>query len=517
MLFIINSYALKIKALSHKLYFLDRSTVTLAIILIISTSLFLLPKTAMTFFIFASNTVIEKLSAIYIIFGFFITIWIAYLVFGKYGKIKLGDKKEFSNIKWLSMLISVGVGPSIFYSSIIDWAYISPTIADLHKEPNSAAISYGFLHWGPIVWGICASLSVPIAINKHITNKRYNNISDLIIPSNRSRSARANIIDSLTMIGLLCGASTTLTIGILLISTCISEFIDISNSQQLKTIVLVLITLSFSASSILGLQKGMARLSTLSICLSFTMLLTITLVGPSAAIISNILNITQQTVSNSIQFIHNLNPFSPASITKSWTIFYWAWWTLYAPFMSLFIAKISSGRSIRQMLIAATVCSSLGCGAFYLVLGGFALELHNSHTLNIVATNGLTQPAQFISNIMGLLPWPKIWYVLLALCSSILLVTTFDAISHSLASVGNNFREQSQEPAKRKKLFWTLVIGIMPFTIINLNGDIALIKAIAIIASLPIMLLIFSGIITFILQHKKIYQAISIGAHYEMR
>ncbi len=509
-------YHIKIKPLSHKSYRLNVITITITVttIIVISTLLLLLPNTASTFFISTSDTAIESLSAIYILFVFFVTIWLIYLIFGKYGKIKLGDKIQFSNIKWLSMLVSVGVGPSIFYSAIIDWAYISPIISELHKEPNLAAISYGVLHWGPIAWGICASLAVPIAIKQHLTKQPHNNISDCIFSPKLGRSSRANIIDSFTMIGLLCGASTTLTIGVLLISTCISELFELNNNSQLKTILLILITLSFSASSILGLQKGMARLSIISICLSFVMLFTITLIGPSTAIISNMLDITQQTLSNSIQFIHNLNPFSPASITGSWTIFYWAWWILYTPFMSLFIAKISSGRSIRQMLIAATICSSLGCGAFYLVLGGLTLELHNNHTLDIITTSTLIQPDKLISYIIGLLPYPKAWYTLLALCSSILLVTTFDAISGSLATVSSNL--QSQEPTKRNKLFWTFVIGIMPFAIINLNGDINLIKAIAITSSLPIMLLVWSGIVAFILKNRTIYQTISIGPNYEM-
>lgn len=517
MICMMKGHSKKLKRPDPKTYKPDEHTATIITISLISTSLFLLPETATTFFINVSEKTIDKLSPLYITFGITIFLWLSYLTFGKYGKIRLGRQKQFSNVKWLSMLISVGVGPSIFYSAIIDWAYIAPIISELHNEPNSAAISYGILHWGPVAWGICASLAVPIAIKQHLTRQQHSNISDCILPSKLSGSSRARIIDNFTMIGLLCGASTTMTIGILLISTCTAELLGVNSDNHLQTIVLVLITLSFSTSSILGLQRGIARLSTLSICLSFAMLLTITLVGPGTAIIGNISNITQQTVSNSIQFIHNLNPFSPAGITESWTIFYWAWWTLYAPFMSLFIAKVSSGRTIRQMLIAATVCSSIGCGAFYLVLGGLALELHNSHALNILTTSGLTQPAQLVTNIMGLLPWPKAWYALLALCSSILLVTTFDAISVSLANVNNNHRVQPAEHTKKNKLLWTIVISIMPFTIINLNGDLSLIKAIAIIASLPTMLLIFSGISVFIIKNKAIYQAISVGDHHEVR
>lgn len=458
----------------------------------------------------ANSLLTQNFGSLYLVFGFFALIFLCYIAFSRFGSIKLGDdhiKPEFSTITWAAMLFCAGIGSSILYWGAIEWAYYynSPPfgVEPQSKEAIQWATSYGIFHWGPIAWAIYCLPALPISYFYYVKKKPVLKISEACRPvlGKLSNGPIGKIIDVLFMFGLLGGAGTTLALGSPLIASGVHDLTGIKPSLTMQTVILLICTLIFGISAYSGLRKGIKILSDINLWLAALLLIFVFWSGPTVFL--------AETTINSVGFMldhffrmatwtepfNDLGPFKRTGFPEAWTVFYWAWWLVYAPFVGLFVAKISHGRTLREMILGTVIYGTIGCLLFFGILGNFGLYLELTGQYSVTEVLNQQGAAVAIIGILNHLPFSKLIVAVFTVLAIIFLATTFDSSSFILASVVQN--EVVDEPIRWNRLFWAFALSILPLTLMYI-GDLSTLQTASIVGGFPLIFITTLLAISFI-------------------
>ncbi|MCA1024075.1 BCCT family transporter [Halobacillus litoralis] len=451
----------------------------------------------------ANTFMTENFGVLYMVLGFVIFAFLIYVAFSKNGAIKLGDegeKPEFSTFSWAAMLFAAGIGSSILYWAVIEWAYYyqGPPfgVEPESKEAIKWASTYGMFHWGPIAWAIYTLPALPIAYFYYVRKKPVLKVSEAVRPvlGDTVDGPVGTIIDVLFMFGLLGGAGTTLALGTPMIAQGVNDLTGIPVTLGLKSGIMLLCTLIFAISAYSGLKRGIKILSDVNLWLSIFLLAFIFIFGPTRFMSETTFTSLGLLADNFFRMatwmepFGNLGQFEKTSFPEYWTVFYWAWWLVYAPFVGLFVARISRGRTIRQMILGTMVYGTIGCVLFFGIMGNFGLYLQISGQFDAIAfMNDNGAPATIIE-IMNQLPLADFIVLIFTVLAIIFLATTFDSSSYILASVTQ--RNVEGEPLRWNRLFWAFALCIMPLALMFLGG-LDTLQTASIVGGFPLIIIMF--------------------------
>ncbi|MFZ0368183.1 MAG: BCCT family transporter [Halobacillus sp.] len=464
---------------------IDWPTFIGALILLVAVTLplILFPDAGKAIVADANSFMTGNFGVLYMIMGFVVFAFLIFVAFSKNGSIKLGDegeKPEFNTFSWAAMLFAAGIGSSILYWAVIEWAYYyqGPPfgVTPESQEAIQWASAYGIFHWGPIAWAIYTLPALPIAYFYYVRKKPVLKVSEAVRPvlGNSVDGPLGTVIDVLFMFGLLGGAGTTLALGTPMIAEGVNSLTGIPANLGLKAIIMLLCTLIFAISSYSGLKRGIKVLSDINLWLALFILAFIFIFGPTRFISETTVNGLGILADNFFKMatwmepFAGIGPFGETNFPESWTIFYWAWWLVYAPFVGLFVARISRGRTIRQMVLGTMIYGTIGCILFFGIMGNFGLYMQLTGSFDVVAfmdQNGA--PATIIA-IINQLPLAKFMVLAFTVLAIIFLATTFDSSSYILASVVQKSVEG--EPMRWNRLFWAFALCLMPLALMFLGG-----------------------------------------------
>jgi betaine/carnitine transporter, BCCT family len=243
----------------------------------------------------------------------------------------------------------------------------------------------------------------------------------------------------------------------------------------------------FGTSVWFGLAKGIKILSDVNVIMALAMLLFTFMVGPTQFMVDGAVNSFGRMASNFISMSTWTDPIGKSSFFKDWTVFYWAWWIAYAPMMGLFVARISRGRTIRELILAELVWGSLGCWVFFAVWGGYALDLQISGKLDVAAIlNGAGGIPATVQAILGTLPMSGLITGAFILLCFIFLATTLDSAAYVLASVTSQELTGYQEPKRSLRITWALILAGVGAFLIQIGG-LKPVQTSTIIVALPLI------------------------------
>ncbi|UAB71340.1 BCCT family transporter [Vibrio sp. SCSIO 43132] len=448
----------------------------------------------------AKSFMTDKLGFLYLTLGMTAFFFMIYVVFSDMGQIKLGDtdeKPEFATASWAAMLFCGGIGASILYWGCIEWAYYYQS-PPFQLEPGSEeairwAATYGIFHWGPIAWAIYLIPALPIAYFFYVRKQPVLKVSSALMPvlgEERTQKAPGKIVDVLFIFGLLGGAATTLGLAAPLIGEGLYQLFGIPQTTYSQIGVLLVCTAIFAYSSYAGMEKGIKVLSNINFWGAMGLLAFVLMVGPTIFMLETGLDSIGRMLSNFFTMATWAEPFGGygsfdnTHFPQDWTIFYWAWWLVFAPSMGLFIARISRGRTIKQMVTGSIFFGSLGCFLFFMVLGNYGLSLQLSGELDVVAILNAEGATKAIFSMLGALPFSKIVIAVFTLLCVIFTATTFDSISYILASVVQN--NVSEEPMRWNRMFWAFTLSLLP-TVLMFLGGLSTLQTAAIVGGLPLL------------------------------
>ncbi|MBE1276509.1 BCCT family transporter [Enterovibrio baiacu] len=472
----------------------------------------------------AKTFMTDKLGFLYLGLGIAAFFFMAYIVFSDIGQIKLGDadeKPEFATGSWAAMLFCGGIGASILYWGTIEWAYYYQNppfqLEAGSEEAVRWAATYGIFHWGPIAWSIYLIPAIPIAYFFYVRKQPVLKVSAALMPvigEARSHGKTGKLVDVLFIFGLLGGAATTLGLAAPLINEGISYLFGVPSSTMSQIGVLLLCTALFAYSSYKGMDEGIKVLSNINFWGALGLLAFVLFAGPTLFMLETGLDSIGRMLSNFFVMATWAEPFGgygtfeDTHFPQDWTIFYWAWWLVFAPSMGLFVARISRGRTIKQMVSGSIFFGSLGCALYFMILGNYGLSLQLSGQLDVVSILNSDGPTRAIFAILEQLPMSTVVIAVFTVLCIIFTATTFDSISFILASVVQN--NVTEDPMRWNRLFWAFTLSFMP-SVLMFMGGLATLQTAAIVGGLPLLviavMLMISGVkaATLDLSHQEGY------------
>ncbi|ALX49683.1 BCCT family transporter [Lentibacillus amyloliquefaciens] len=471
----------------------------LFLLLAVSIPLAVFPETGKEFVNIANDFMTGNFGVLYLIFGLAAFAFLIFVAFSKNGHIKLGDKnedKEFGTISWAAMLFAAGIGSSILYWGMIEWAYYyqGPPfgVEGESQEAMEWATAYGIFHWGPIAWAIYTLPALPIAYFYYVRKKPVLKISEAVRPvlGRLVDTPLGVVIDVLFMFGLMGGAGTTLALGTPMIAEGVNDITGLPVNLTLKAVIMLICAAIFAISAYSGLRNGIRVLSDINLWLAIFVLTFIFVFGPSLFISETAFTSIGLIIDNFFKMATWLEPFAnvdgftETAFPEAWTVFYWAWWLVYAPFVGLFVARISRGRTIQEMIFGTMVYGTLGCVLFFGIMGNFGLHLQISGQFDVIGfMNENSAPAAIIA-ILNQLPLAWMMVTVFTILAIIFLATTFDSSSYILSAVVQ--KEVKAEPLRWNRLFWAFTLCLMPLVLMFV-GDLQTLQTASIVAGFPVL------------------------------
>jgi glycine betaine transporter len=415
------------------------------------------------------------------------------LAFGRYGDIRLGAEDEepaFSRISWFSMLFAAGMGIGLVFWGVAEplshFNEPPPGIAPRTAEAANAAMRYAFFHWGAHPWAIYSVVALAIAYFQFRLKLPLTIGATLSGLPGRLGGRWRHGADLLAVLATAFGVATSLGFGALQINSGLSHTFGLPVGVLSQVGIIVVTTVIFLASATSGVDRGIKWLSNLNLVLATLLALFVLLAGPTAAILDTFTSTLGRYLSQFVQMSLQLTPFRVESTwVGNWTVFYWAWWISWSPFVGLFIARVSRGRTIREFIIGTMLVPSLAGFVWFSVFGGAALhaEIFHGAPLSEVAAADTamalfalfeTLPATFLLSIAG------------TLLVTVFFITSGDSATFVLGILSDR---GNPDPPVWLKLVWGLLIALIAISLL-VGGGLKALQTAAIVMALPFALVI---------------------------
>lgn len=471
-----------------------------AIVLFSSIPLLLYPEASTAFLEKLYAYIAKEFGVLYLLASVGAIGFLVWLACSRFGALRLGDdtRPEFSELSWAGMLFCAGVGAGLLYWCGVEWAYYFDA-PPFGAEPRSTAAAewastYGLFHWGFTAWAFYCLPAIAIAYpyySRKLDVLRFS-VSCHWFLKGKQHGPLARSIDLLFMIALLGGAASSLGFSTPMIAATIAWLFNTEPGNTLEIAVVFVCIALFAISVWAGLKKGIKRLSDINVGLAFALLAFILLAGPTVFLVKTSLNSIGMLTQNFVRMNFWTDPFTNSGFVESWTIFYWAWWIAFAPYVGLFVTRISRGRSIRRVIAGMLIWGSLGSWLFYMIMGNYGLFLELSGKIDFTGIMGSQSGNAAIVAMLATLPGAAFVIGLFSVIAIIFAATTYDSASYTLASSATLHLKAGDDPARWHRVFWAVALGIMPVALMLLGGNLRPIQVILLVVSLPIL---FVGIV----------------------
>jgi glycine betaine transporter len=321
---------------------------------------------------------------VFILSSFGFLAFVVYLAISRYGSIRLGgddERPEFRTASWVAMMFSAGMGIGLmFYGVAEPISHLSAPPHGLAKPGTEGAaqlaMEYSYFHWAFHPWAMYSVVGLALAYFC-FRKGRPNLISEAFRPilGDRVDGPIGKTIDILAIVATLFGSATSLGLGALQINGGLNYLWDVPNSTAIAIVVIAVMTALFVVSAVTGVHRGIQWLSNTNMVLAIVLVLFLFVLGPTVFILNTFVESLGGYVARLVPMSFRSGAFSSESWLASWTIFYWAWWVSWTPFVGTFIARISKGRTIREFVVGVLLVPSVVSFVWFAVLGGTAINL----------------------------------------------------------------------------------------------------------------------------------------------
>jgi BCCT family betaine/carnitine transporter len=439
----------------------------------------------------------HQLGFLYLLAGVGSITLLAWLAIGRHGNTLLGvpgEQPEFSNYSWAAMLFCAGIGAGLLFWAPVEWAYYydAPPFGVEPRSEQAAdwASTYGVFHWGPTAWCFYCLPTIAIAYPYYVHRVPYLRLSTscYFLMKGKEETVWGRVIDWFFMLALLGGAGSSLGFSTPVIAACISRLTGVDNDFMLEVVVVCICVALFGTSVWLGLKKGIKRLSDLNLGIAFALLMFILVAGPTVFLMKTSLSSVGLLLQEFVRMNTYTDAFTKSGFVESWTIFYWAWWIAYGPFVGLFVTRISRGRTIRQVVLGMVGYGSLGCALFYMLLGNYGLHLELEGILSVTTVLSEQGQAAAVVATLDELPLDTLVIAVFAVVCIIFAATTYDSASYILASSATRRLSAGDDPPRWHRLFWACALAVLPLTLMFIGG-LKVLQTATLVVSLPILII----------------------------
>ena len=410
-----------------------------------------------------------------------------FLAFSRYGDLKLGeedDEPEFSVGAWFSMLFAAGMGIGLVFWGVAEPVshYVSspPGVAPGTPEAANVAMRYAFFHWGLHPWAIYGVVGLAIAFFQFRRKAAplVSSVTEALPWTIVQRLSPA--FNVLAVVATAFGVATSLGMGAQQINSGLFAVFGLPVGSTAQVGIIVVTTLLFLTSAVSGVERGIKWLSTGNLILAGLLGLAVLVVGPTIAIIDTFTSTLGAYMSELVRMSLRMTPFRENSWVGDWTIFYWAWWVSWSPFVGLFIARVSRGRTIRQFIAGTVLAPTLVGFVWFSIFGGAALYMEIFQGVPVAeAVKADVSTAMFA--LFEALPMGAVMSVVATLLVMVFFVTSGDSATLVLGmmSTGGN-----PNPPNRVKIMWGVLVAAIAISLL-LAGGLKAMQTATIVFALP--------------------------------
>lgn len=473
--------------------FIAASSIILLLLLFSALS----PTSAGSFFAWLQGLIVVNGSWFYVLTAALILISVLILGFTSYGEIRLGpdhSTPDYSLISWFSMLFAAGMGIGLMYYGVAE-----PVMHFLHPPSGEAgstdaareAMVTTFFHWGLHAWAIYAIVGIILAYFSYRRGLPLTLRSALHpLIGDRIYGPIGHAVDVFAIIGTVFGVATSLGLGVLQISSGLSHLLDIPNTPTTHVILIVAVSGLAIASVCSGLDRGVRILSQFNIALAIALMLLVLLAGPSVFLLQAYVQNTGAYISDLVSKTFLLYAYEKTDWLGGWTILYWGWWISWAPFVGLFIARISRGRTLREFVTGVLLVPTLFTFLWMTVMGNSAIQrirVGGDQALGEAVTNNVSVA---LFRFLESFAFSEVLSGLAVLMIVVFFVTSADSgalVVNMLCAHGNDKTPIWQ------RVYWGAAIAIVAVTLL-LAGGLEALQTMTIASALPFALVLLVSI-----------------------
>lgn len=477
-----------------------REAIAAGLILLFSTFTLASPDRANDLFIGAKDWIVANLDQFFTLTASGALLLVLALPLIPRFNVRLGaddERPEFSKLSWFAMLLSAGLASGVLY-----WATAEPLthfqnsphlsragLAPLSDAAARNAVTLTIFHWGLHGWGFYALTGLSVSFFAYRKQRPLALSAMIVAPARAPRLAVA--IDLLGVLATVFGVATSMGIAVGGMNAAVSELSSLSISPGAQLMILAVVTVLAVVSVLLGLRRGIARLSQLNLLLSLLLLLAVLLLGPTGFILGFLASTAGDYLVQAIPMgFWTGSSAADVAWQGGWTVFYWGWWLAWAPFVGLFIARISRGRTLREFVIGVLAVPTVAVICWMAIFGGAALEgeLRGGESILAAVNDDYALGTVAMIKRFGTLTVPLVVLITVLLFSW--LITSLDSAALVLSTT---LRDREADRSNAQKAAWGIALGLVTAALLTAGGLDAL-QAASIVAGLPVgVLLIICG------------------------
>ncbi|MDN4472157.1 BCCT family transporter [Demequina zhanjiangensis] len=472
------------------------------------------PTGAAAVFEAVNNEVISVFGWYYVLIAAVFVVFVLYLGFSQYGDVVLGkddDEPAFSNFSWYGLLFAAGMGIGLVFYGVSEplshFASPPPGVTGAPEHLAEQAMARTFLHWGVHAWAIYIVVGLAVAYAVHRRGRPVS-IRWTLEPvlGDRVKGRWGNVIDVAAVVGTLFGLATSLGFGVLQLSAGLDStgIADPTVSTQVWLIVGITLVTIFSL--VTGVQKGMKWLSSTNLVLSGAILLFVLFAGPTQFLLAEFVQSMGAYLSGFISMAFDTSAFAGEAGREwqsSWSTFYWGWWISWAPFVGVFIARVSKGRTVREFVWGVLLVPALLTFLWFSVLGGAAIYRELYGEGGMIGADGTVDIEGSLFTLLEGLPGGSVAIVGAMILIALFFVTSSDsgALVLSMLSTGGN-----EEPPSWVRVFWATTTATVAIALM-VSGGLTALQTAAILTALPfsivMILMMISTVRALALEHRR--------------
>ncbi|MFZ7793010.1 choline transporter [Acinetobacter lwoffii] len=444
------------------------------------------------------NWVSRTFSWYYLLAATLYLVFIVFIACSRYGEIKLGpkhSKPEFSLLSWSAMLFSAGIGIDLMFFSVAEPLshYMNPPVGEGETfEAARQSMVWTLFHYGLTGWSMYALIGVALGYFSY----RYNlplTIRSALYPifGKKINGPIGHTVDTAAVLGTIFGIATTCGIGVVQLNYGLHVLFDLPENIWIQTALIAVAVIITIISVTAGVNKGIRILSEINIYVSIGLLLFILFVGNTEFLLAALIQNFGDYISQFPKLSLTSFPFEqPKEWMNSWTLFFWAWWIAWSPFVGLFLARISRGRTIREFVTGTLVIPLLFTLTWLSIFGNSALYSVIFDGNTQLATTVLENPAHGFYDLLAQYPGFMFTAGVATITGLLFYVTSADSGALVLGNFTTKFTNIEHDSPRWLSVFWAIAIGLLTLAMLMANGVTAL-QNTTIIMGLPFSFVIF--------------------------
>ncbi|AWB84839.1 choline BCCT transporter BetT [Corynebacterium liangguodongii] len=439
----------------------------------------------------------------YVLTAGVIVVFVLAVALSRVGETRMGpdhSRPEYRLFTWTAMLFAAGIGVDVMFFSIAGPAtnfLTPPDVAPLSEEAARMATIWTMFHYGIPGWAMYALMGVALGL----TSYRYHlplSIRSAIAPlyGSRVKGAAGDAVDVAATLGTMFGIATSLGIGVVFLNYGLTELIGLPHDLGVWAALIVISVAVTCISAVSGVDKGIRRLSELNVWLAIALLVYVLLAGKTATLLNQLVQNIGDFFSrfpgmllNTFGYTEGLAEYPAAQWQQDWTLFFWAWWIAWAPFVGLFLTRISRGRTLREFILGVLLIPFGFIVLFISIFGNSALGFFRAGNAEFLE-EAVAQPESGYFNLLSQYPGSTVLIALAVIVGFLFYVTSADSGSLVMANMTSHASLEDSDGAPWLRIFWAVVTGALTLAMLFINGVYTL-QAATVLIGLPFSVVLY--------------------------